>query len=188
MHPPAIEHQNLSIRPVSATTQRAHRMTRSFRPIALALGAFLASAGGATAQLTLAPQTPIAGARMPALSPDGKQMAFVYRGDIWLAPSSGGRATPLTQHVETDSHPIFSPDGRWIAFASRRNGNSDIFAVPVEGGLARQLTWHSGHEFPAGWSPDSRFILFTGKRDTPNYALYSVDTGNLRTEMLAEDF
>src|SRR5881628_1483619 len=151
-------------------------MISSFRPIALALGAFLASAGGAAAQLTLAPQAPIVGARMPALSPDGKQTAFVYRGDLWLAPSSGGRATPLTQHVETDSHPIFSPDGRWIAFASRRNGNSDIFAVPVEGGLARQLTWHSGHEFPGCWSPDCRFILFRGKRGSPNQAIYSLAT------------
>ena len=163
-------------------------MISSFRPIALALGAFLASAGDAAAQLTAAPQTPIVGARMPALSPDGKQLVFVYRGDLWRAAATGGHATPLTQHVETDSHPLFSPDGKWIAFASRRNGNSDIFAVPVEGGLARQLTWHSGHEFPAGWSPDCRFILFTGKRDSPNQAIYSLDTGNLRTEMLAEDY
>src|SRR5574342_193745 len=104
-------------------------MSLSLRLFALALGASLAFASGAVAQLTPAPQTPIAGARMPALSPDGKQLVFVYRGDLWLAAASGGRATPLTQHVETDSHPIFSPDGRWIAFASRRNGNSDIFAV-----------------------------------------------------------
>jgi tricorn protease len=163
-------------------------MSASFRATALGFGALLATAGGAEAQLTSIQQTPIVGARMPALSPDGKQLAFAYRGDLWLAPTTGGRATPLTQHVETDSHPIFSPDGRWIAFASRRNGNSDIFAVPVEGGPARQLTWHSGHEFPAGWSPDCRFILFTGKRDSANQALYAVDTGNLRTEMLAEDF
>src|SRR6185503_4139603 len=161
-------------------------MIAPFRILALGLSVALASAG--RAQLTATPQTPVVGARMPALSPDGKQLAFVYRGDLWLAPATGGRATPLTQHVETDSHPVFSPDGRWIAFASRRNGNSDIFAVPVEGGQVRQLTWHSGNEFPAGWSPDCRFILFTGKRDASNQALYAVDTGNLRTEMLAEDF
>jgi tricorn protease len=144
--------------------------------------------GVVLAQLTPTEQKPIVGARMPAFSPDGKQLAFVYRGDIWLASAAGGHATPLTQHVETDASPLFSPDGKWVAFASRRNGNMDIFAVPVEGGLARQLTWHSGHETPQGWSPDGRFLLFTGKRDTPNYAIFSVDTTNLRTDQLTEDF
>src|SRR5439155_7866075 len=52
----------------------------------------------------------------------------------------------------------------------------------------RQLTWHSGHELPQGWSPDGRFLIFSGKRDTPNYALFTVDTTNLRTEMLVEDY
>ena len=130
--------------------------------------AALALGGAASAQLTPPEHKPVIGARMPALSPDGKQLAFVYRGDIWLAPSAGGRATPLTQHIETDACPLFSPDGKWVAFASRRNGNMDIYAVPVEGGLARQLTWHSGHELPQGWSPDGRFLIFSGKRDTPN--------------------
>src|SRR5262245_46307438 len=90
----------------------------------------------ANAQLTPPSQQPIIGARMPALSPDGRQLAFVYRGDIWLASEKGGRATLLTQHIETEAYPLFSPDGRWIAFASKRTGNWDIFAVPVEGGPA----------------------------------------------------
>src|SRR5262245_24904724 len=88
----------------------------------------------ALAQLTPPLQEPIAGARMPALSPDGKQLAFVYRGDIWLAPSRGGHATPLTQHIETDAYPLYSPDGKWIAFSSKRNGNWDIFVIPAQGG------------------------------------------------------
>ena len=66
----------------------------------------LVEQGVALAQLTPPTQEPIAGARMPALSPDGKQLAFVYRGDIWVASSKGGRATPLTQHVETDAYPL----------------------------------------------------------------------------------
>ena len=73
------------------------------------------------AQLSLPLQQPIVGARMPALSPDGKQLAFVYRGDIWITTDKGGRATPLTQHIETDAYPLFSPDGRWIAFGSKRS-------------------------------------------------------------------
>lgn len=142
----------------------------------------------AQAQLTISTPQPIVGARMPALSPDGKKLAFVYRGDLWLATDQGGRATPLTSHVESDSYPLFSPDGTWIAFASRRNGNWDIFAVPVEGGAAKQLTWHSGHEYPSGWSADGKSLLFASRRDTPNYSIYALDVATLRSEVLVEDF
>src|SRR6185503_4398015 len=149
------------------------------------LAGFLSSA---VAQLTPSSPQPIVGARMPALSPDGQQLAFVYRGDIWLVASSGGRATALTSHIEMDAHPLFSPDGKWVAFASKRNGNWDIFAVPAEGGPARQLTWHAGHEYPQGWSPDGRQLLFSTRRDTPNFAIYALDVRTLRPEVLCEDF
>ena len=141
-----------------------------------------------SAQLSTPAQQPIVGARMPALSPDAKQLAFVYRGDIWIAPSKGGRAAPLTQHIETDASPIFSPDGKWIAFASKRNGNWDIFAVPAEGGLATQLTWHSGPEIPHSWSPDGKSLLFSARRDTPDYTLYALDVSTLRSEVLCQDY
>jgi len=75
------------------------------------LAALFAMIGSVHAQLTLPNQKPIVGARMPALSPDGKRLAFVYRGDIWITASNGGRATPLTQHLETDAYPVFSPYG-----------------------------------------------------------------------------
>ena len=152
------------------------------------LAAWFGCAQNGFAQLSLPSQQPIVGARMPALSPDGKQLAFVYRGDIWITSDKGGRATPVTQHVETDAYPLFSPDGRWIAFASKRNGNWDIFAVPAEGGKARQLTWHSGTEIPFGWSPDGKRLLFSSKRDTQNYTLYALDVKSLRSQVLAEDY
>lgn len=154
----------------------------------LAFAAFGLLTPAIQAQLTAPIQQPIVGARMPALSPDGKQLAFVYRGDIWLASDKGGRATPLTQHIETDANPLFSPDGKWIAFASKRTGNWDIFAVPVEGGPARQLTWHSGSDMPQGWSPDGKSLLYAGRRDTPNYTIYSLDVSTLRSQVLCEDF
>ncbi|HKQ37314.1 MAG TPA: S41 family peptidase [Verrucomicrobiae bacterium] len=140
------------------------------------------------AQLIPPTQEPIAGARMPALSPDGKQLAFVYRGDIWVASSKGGHATPLTQHIETDAYPLYSPDGKWVAFSSKRNGNWDIFVIPADGGRAKQLTWHSGTEIPQGWSPDGKQLVFGGRRDSPNYALYSLDVASLHADVLCEDF
>ena len=152
------------------------------------MAVLFAMIGSARAQLTLPNQKPIVGARMPALSPDGKRLAFVYRGDIWITASAGGRATPLTQHLETDAYPVFSPDGKWLAFSSRRNGNWDIYAVPSEGGAARQLTFHSGSEIAHGWSPDGKYLLFSGRRDTPNYAIYSLDVNTLHSKVLCEDY
>ncbi|MBI07817.1 MAG: hypothetical protein CMI30_00535 [Opitutae bacterium] len=153
---------------------------------AIALTSFLAF--GAHAQLVPPPPKPIVGARHPALSPNGKSLAFVYRGDIWGVSSAGGRAMPLTSHLELDAYPIFSPDGKWIAFGSLRNGNWDIFIMPAIGGPAMQLTWHSGHEIPFGWSPDSRRISFSAKRNPPRYGIFTVDIQTRRTGLVCEDY
>lgn len=142
----------------------------------------------AHAQLTAPPSPPIIGARLPALSPDGKQLAFVYRGDIWTSPATGGRATPLTSHVEMDSFPLYSPDGKWIAFSSRRSGSWDIYVIPAEGGSAQQLTWHANAETPYGWSPDGKYLLFSGRRDSVNFAVFALDVKTLATQKLFEDF
>ena len=100
----------------------------------------------------------IVGARMPALSPDGKTLAFVYKGDIWSVPSTGGRAIPLTQHVAMDSNPIWSPDGTQIAFSSKRNGNFDIFIIPdlANKKYAEDFTNLSNPSF----SPDGKTIVY----------------------------
>jgi Tol biopolymer transport system component/C-terminal processing protease CtpA/Prc len=150
----------------------------------------LAPAVALTLHAQLPPPTnaPIIGARQPALAPDGKRLAFVYRGDIWTCDAAGGRATPITSHLEMDAYPLFSPDGNWIAFSSKRNGNWDIHVIPADGGGARQLTWHSGTEVPYGWSPDGKYLLFSSKRDTPNYSLYALDVNSGRDRLLTEDY
>jgi len=142
----------------------------------------------AFAQLTPPVPKPIVGARHPALSPDGKNIVFVYRGDIWISGVKGGRAIPLTSHIELDAYPMFSPDGKWIAFGSLRNGNWDIFIMPAVGGRAIQLTWHSGHELPFGWSPDGKRISFAAKRNPPNYGVFTVDVRSKRTGLVCEDY
>ena len=69
------------------------------------------------------------------ISPDGKRLAFVYRGDIWIALGDGGRALPLTQHVESDAYPVFSPDGKWVAYISNESGRDEVYvqSFPVSG-------------------------------------------------------
>jgi tricorn protease len=104
--------------------------------------------------------------RYPCLSPDGSRIAFSYQGDLWIVAREGGEATRLTAHPAYESFPRWSPDGRWIAFASDREGNDDIFVIPVAGGDVRRLTFNSAQDVPAGWTPDSRAVLFRSWRHT----------------------
>ena len=103
--------------------------------------------------------------RSPALSPDGKQLAFVYDGDIWSVASEGGVARRLTITVDNDGAPCFSPDGKQLAFRSRRYGSDDIFVMPASGGEARRLTFSDGAEEPCCWLPDGSGIIFSSARD-----------------------
>ena len=94
----------------------------------------------------VAAREPIRLPNNPALSPDGKLLAFDWNGDIWVASSHGGEARQLTTHPGKDSQPKFSPDGQEIAFISDREGSTQVFTVPVQGGTPRQVTFHSaGH-------------------------------------------
>ena len=102
--------------------------------------------------------------RYPAISPDGKTIAFCYQGDIYRAPSEGGLATPLTLGQAYNTRPVWSPDGKTLAFASDRYGNFDVYVMPSEGGEARRLTFHSARDFPSAFTPDGKRVLFTSGR------------------------
>jgi tricorn protease len=143
----------------------------------------------ATSQAQLAPPAmkPVVFPRMPALSPDGKTLAFVYRGDVWVSPATGGRAYPVTDHVDLDAYPVFSPDGQWIAFSSVRNGNWDIFVVPTAGGTPRQITFSSAGEIATDWSPDGKSLLYSTSYDVPHSTIFKVDVNTLRFTKLTED-
>src|SRR5258708_38618360 len=92
------------------------------------------------------------------------RVAFSYMGDIWTADENGGNVHRLTVHSARDIYPRFSPDGKWVAFSSDRNGNLDVFIVPAKGGEAKQLTYHSADDNVLAWSPDSRNVLFSSQR------------------------
>ena len=81
--------------------------------------------------------------RYCALSPDGTTIAFTYKGDIYTVPSTGGRATQITTNPAFDTTPVWSPDGKQIAFASDRMGSLDVFVVAKEGGVPQRLTTHT---------------------------------------------
>ncbi len=104
-------------------------------------------------------------ARYPALSPDGRTVAFTYMGDIWTVPVSGGAAHRLTVHEAEDIRPQFSPDGSMILFSSRRYDNYDVFVIPSGGGVPRRLTVHSSDDIGTGWFAGGDSVLFASARN-----------------------
>ena len=97
--------------------------------------------------------------RFPAISPDGKTVAFSYKGDIWTVPANGGQARQITTNPAYDAYPVWSPGSRQIAFASSREGSMDIYVVGRDGGTPRRVTTDSGDEYPMAWRNDSTIML-----------------------------
>lgn len=111
--------------------------------------------------------------RYAAISPNGEQIVFTYKGDLYLVSSQGGEATPLTFHEAHDYKPVWSNDGSKIAFASDRYGNMDVFVIDSEGGKAKRLSYHSADEEPYSFSPDNTSIIFGAARlDDVNHRQY----------------
>jgi len=123
---------------------------------------------------------------------NGNLLVFVYAGDIWSAPASGGEARRLTSDLGLELFPKISPDGRWIAFSAEYSGTRQVYVMPSTGGSPRQLTFYNdvGVLPPRGgydhqvldWTPDGRKILIRANR-TPygdrsgKYFLVSLDGG-----------
>ena len=111
----------------------------------------------------------------PAVSPDGQWVALgvtAYdvkedkgQSDIWLVPTAGGEARPLTTQDSNDTNPVWSPDGKWIAFESKRGDdeNPQVYVISTAGGEARRVT-----KVPTGagtpkWFPDSQRLAFISR-------------------------
>ena len=105
------------------------------------------------------------------------RVVFTYLGDIWTADENGQNVQRLTVNRARDVYGRFSPDGKWIAFSSDRNGNLDVYLIPAGGGQAKQLTNHSSDDTVLGWSADSRSVMFSSNRgDDFMPQLYLVST------------
>ncbi len=102
--------------------------------------------------------------RYPAISPDGQTVLFCYKGNIYKVPAAGGQAYPLTISAAYDYAPVWSHDGKSIAFASDRFGNFDVFVMPASGGEAKRLTYHSAAEIPSCFTADDKNVLFSSAR------------------------
>ena len=159
-------------------------MTLAFS-FAVAIGPLPGSA--VARRLTIDDYFQIAGVSEPQMSPDGKWVAYTVStsdlekdqspSQIWVVPTSGGKAKPLTAEDSSASHPRWSPDGTYLAFLSDRKGDKNqIWLLPLAGGEARQLTdtaqgigatvWFYDDSREAGtfeWSPDGKSLVIVLK-------------------------
>ena len=100
----------------------------------------------------------------PSLNHDGTQMAFNFQGDIWTANINGEHAKRLTVHEGYDTNPLWSADGKSIAFQSNRFGNNDIYIIPSSGGFSKRITHHSATDYLTDYTKNGN-ILFSTRRN-----------------------
>jgi len=124
----------------------------------------------------------------PAISPDGAKIVFVYESDLWMVDRTGGSAVRLTAMTGEESVPRFSPDGKWLAFASTQHGNADVYLMPMGGGTLQQMTWHDANDYPDGWSWDSKTVYFTSDRYN-TFGAYAVSaTGGTPVRLFSDNY
>ena len=114
--------------------------------------------------------------RFPAISPDGQQIAFSYKGDIFVVPVSGGQARQLTTNPAYDAYPVWSPDGQQIAFASDREGSMDVYVMNRQGGAPTRLTTHSANEIPTAFLDHSHVLYSAALMPTAQASILSEGT------------
>ncbi|WP_416440784.1 S41 family peptidase [Leeuwenhoekiella sp. A16] len=105
--------------------------------------------------------------RYPSISPDGKTIVFGYMGNLYKVNSGGGNATAITTGDAYDMRPVWSHDGKTLAFASDRYGNFDVYTMPAQGGAPVRLSFNSASDYPYDFTIDNKNVLFGSGRDAP---------------------
>src|ERR1044071_5702079 len=104
------------------------------------------------------------------LTPDGKTIVFELLGDLYALPIGGGEAKQITSGMAFDSQPSVSPDGKWIAFVSDRDGSENLWIAKIDGTEPKQLSKDPQGDFQSpSWTPDGEYVLVSRR---PNNALH----------------
>ncbi len=123
----------------------------------------------------------------PSLSPDGSKIIFSFNGDLWSVSNYGGQASRITAMLGNETDALYSPDGKWIAFTGREDGNSNVYLMPVGGGEIKQLTYYDRSDHVSSWSWDSKYIYFTSNRYN-RMSTYKVSVKGGTPERLFENY
>jgi tricorn protease len=143
------------------------------RHFAILLLLLAAGSSAAFAQPTAQPQAYFTD---PSVSPDGSEIAFASGGDIWTVAANGGDAHLLVSHPSTESRPLYSPDGRRLAFVSTRTGNGDIYILTLDTGDLKRVTFDDSADSLDAWSSDGRWIYFTSSTLEMSSDIFRVST------------
>jgi len=122
--------------------------------------------------------------RFPALA--GESVVFTAEGDLWTAPTGGGRALRLTTHAAQETHAVASPDGKWAAFNASYDGPLEVYVIPLVGGSPKRVTFDGGGDIPLGWAPTGEVLYSTASDDgpTPQRVVAAVDPTTLKRRVL----
>ncbi|MGJ3235771.1 S41 family peptidase [Marivirga sp.] len=102
--------------------------------------------------------------RYAKISPDGNKIAFSYKGNLYYVEKNQSLAIPISIDESYEYEPVWSPDGKYIAFASDRQGNYDVYLHNTDDGQTSQLSFHSANDIPQSFTADGQSILFTSGR------------------------
>lgn len=122
---------------------------------------------------------PVRGIVSPAVSPDGRRIAFSARGDLWVH-SIGGGTEQLTDDPWIETDPAWSPDGSRLAFSSDRDGETDLYVRLMADGNTVRVTDGAGATM-AAWAPDGNSLAFVGAGYQVGISVVELATGSVRT-------
>ncbi len=114
------------------------------------------------------------------VSPDGKHLVFDFLGDIYQMPIEGGEATQITDGMAFDTHPRYSPDGKFVLYTSDADGNENLYYINLEDTSdITQVSKGDKDLFPAAdWTPDGKYIVASKGTRTPKLWIYHKDGGS----------
>lgn len=122
--------------------------------------------------------------RDPAISPDGKEVCFVYDDDLWIVPFNGGDARRITSTEGSEWSPMWSPDGKHIAYNSNREGLTYVYLVPATGGAAKPILRETYSV--ADWFADGQHLLCVRHNMRFGSSFYKVPINGERPVLIGE--